>query len=166
MLSAAVLAAMLWYSLRLKRLGLPGNVLAALLASLPFLYGAWSAGSVTRGLPLFALAVPLHFAREIAKDLDDAAADAVVRRTIPVVAGLTVARVACLAPSAAFALLAIAFFARRTVPALALVAASVLCVALAGWRVAAGLEGAPRLLKGAMLFAMAAAAADTVLGGS
>ena len=165
-LSAAVIAAMVWYSVGLKRRGIPGNLLAALLASAPFLYGSWSAGSVGRGAPLFALAVPLHLAREIAKDLDDAPADAAVRRTLPVAAGPRRARAAVLALSVLFALLAVALFARRALPALALVLASVLCVALAGRRVAAGLDGAPRLLKGAMLLAMAAAAADVALRGA
>ena len=162
-LSLLVAAAMLWYSARLKRRGLPGNVLAALLASLPFLYGAWSVGRAERGLALVGLAVPLHFAREVAKDLDDAHADAATRRTLPLSAGAGVARLTVLAASVLFAAVAIAFFARSSAPALALVLAALACAAVAGRRVASSGRGAPRLLKGAMLLAMAALAVECVL---
>jgi hypothetical protein len=64
----------------------------------------------------------------------------------------------------AFGALAIAVFARRTVPSLVLVAGSLVCVAAAGVRVASGSAGAPRLLKAAMLLAMAGAALDSALG--
>src|SRR5918912_1261079 len=82
-LTVIVVALMLSYSPWLKRAGLVGNATVAVLASLPFLYGSWSAGHGTRALPLAAIAAPLHLAREIAKDLDDASADAGRRRTLP-----------------------------------------------------------------------------------
>jgi len=163
-LSAVVVASMVWYSVALKsRRGVAGNVLVALLASLPFLYGAWTAGRPARGLFLVGIAVPLHFAREVAKDLDDAAADAPTRRTLPVVAGARVARVTVLASCALFAVVATAFFARRGLPALALALASAVCAAAAARRVLLAGVGAPTLLKGSMLLAMAALAAESVL---
>ncbi|HEU4565986.1 MAG TPA: UbiA family prenyltransferase, partial [Gemmatimonadaceae bacterium] len=82
LLTIPVLALMRLYSPHLKRRGLPGNIVVAVLASLPFLYGAWAEGAPGAGLRLVAIAAPLHFAREIAKDLDDAAGDAGARATL------------------------------------------------------------------------------------
>lgn len=162
-LSAAVAAAMLWYSAQLKRRGLPGNVLVALVASLPFLYGAWSVARAERGVVLVALAMPLHFAREVAKDIDDAGADAATRRTLPVVAGPRAARLTVLGASALFMTVVTAFFARRSLPALGLASAAVAVVGAAGWRVAASRRGAPRLLKVAMLLSMVALGVECLL---
>ena len=163
-LSVAVVACMLWYSAALKRRrGVVGNLLVALLASLPFLYGAWTAGRPDRGLALVALAMPLHFAREVAKDLDDAAADAPTRRTLPVVAGSRTARLAVLVASALFAVVAAAFFARRGLPALSLLLPALVGVAVAARRVVRAGAGAPTLLKASMLLAMAALAVERIL---
>src|SRR5687768_16386762 len=91
-LTVAVLAIMWVYSARLKRYGIPGNVAVAVLGSLPFLYGAWAVGRVEKGALLVMVAAPLHFAREVAKDLDDASAVAATRRTLPVTSGVGTAR--------------------------------------------------------------------------
>ncbi|HKG94802.1 MAG TPA: UbiA family prenyltransferase [Gemmatimonadaceae bacterium] len=155
-LSAAVVAAMLAYSVWLKPLGLPGNVLAAVLASLPFLYGAWSAGRPAAAAPLLLLAVPLHFAREVAKDIDDAAADAAGgRRTLPLSHGERAAGAAVVIALAFAAGVAAPLAAGRPrFAAFALPAAALF--ATAGRRSVTGRRGAPTLLKAGMLCAMAA----------
>lgn len=163
-LSLLVAMAMLWYSLSLKsRHGLSGNLLVALLASLPFLYGAVTAGRAGRGLVLVGLAMPLHFAREVAKDLDDAAADATRRRTLPLVAGARAARLTVVAATALFALLATGYFARHGAAPLALALTASACAAVAVARLLSARRGVPALLKGSMLLAMGAVAADSVL---
>lgn len=158
-LSVAVVACMVWYSVTLKaRRGVAGNALVSLLASLPFLYGAWTAGRPLSGVALVALAVPLHFAREVAKDLDDVAGDAPARRTLPLVAGAWTARLAVVASASLFGVVAVFFFARGGAAALGLALAAVGCTALAVRRVLSALRGAPAIFKGSMLLAMAALA--------
>lgn len=153
--SLAVLLAMVVYTMVLKRHGFVGNLTVAVLASLPFVYGATSAGNWKAGAELAVVAAPLHLAREIAKDIDDASGDALHRRTIPLVGGVGAAR--------AVVLFSLALFAWRAallssaVPRLptALIPAFVLC-ALGAKRVLAGRPGGPLLLKTAMVAAMAA----------
>lgn len=157
--SAAIVVLMLAYSRWLKRLGLVGNLVVAVTASLPFLYGGWSVGRAAAALPLVAVAVPLHLAREIAKDLDDAPGDAPERRTLPVAAGSAAARAACLAALAAFALVLALFVWRRPRLAPPLLPAVALCLVAAG-RVMASRRGGPLLLKSAMLCALAALAVE------
>ncbi|HUF27520.1 MAG TPA: UbiA family prenyltransferase [Gemmatimonadaceae bacterium] len=160
-LSIAVVALMHSYSRTLAARGAVGNLVVAVLASLPFLYGAWSVGAPEAALPLLALAVPLHFAREVAKDLEDAHADAPLRRTLPVLLGRRGARgvfvIALLVFVAVLARFAVArpLFALLVLPALALCAA-------ATWCVVAERRGSAVLLKSAMLWAMAA----LVVGGA
>ena len=150
--SAVVLLAMALYSTYLKRHGLAGNLLVAILASLPFAYGAWSVGDVRASAPLLAIAVPLHFAREIAKDLDDVAGDRLSRRTLPLSRGASVARAVVIGATviALGALLPLmlqhAVFALLVLPAVAL---SLLAVV----RVARGARGGPLLFKSAMIAA-------------
>ena len=152
--SVAVVAAMHQYSQWVKRHGLAGNVLVAVLASLPFLYGAWSVGRPFEGLPLVSLAIPLHLSREIAKDLDDVAGDRSARRTLPAAYGLHAARAAFTVTTIVF-LGALAAFARGHALVTPLLLASVLLVCAAVWRVLAGRPGGPMLLKSAMICAMA-----------
>ncbi len=52
-----------------------GNGLVAIIASAPFLFGALAAGDINSGLLPFALAVPVHFARELLKDAEDETGD-------------------------------------------------------------------------------------------
>ena len=152
-LSVVVVVLMLAYSTSIKRHGLPGNVLVAVLASLPFLYGAWAVGRPRAALALLGLAIPLHLAREIAKDLEDAAGDAATRRTLPVARGTGAARAALLAALAIF-LAALAAMAWRR-PRFAAAAVPVVVLScLAAWRAAHGQHGGPLLFKSAMVCAL------------
>src|SRR5688572_25602632 len=65
LLTLPVIGLMCAYSTWFKRRGVPGNLLVALLASLPFFYGAWVVGHPARGTLLTIIALPLHFAREV-----------------------------------------------------------------------------------------------------
>jgi geranylgeranylglycerol-phosphate geranylgeranyltransferase len=151
--SAVVLVTMTVYSTRVKRAGVPGNLLVAVLASLPFLYGAWSVGAAGASAPLLAIAIPLHFAREVAKDLDDRAADAAVRSTLPVTYGVSAARVVVIvATVASFIALAPLMIAHHLFAALVMPAV-ILC-ALAVARVSRGRAGGALLFKTAMVCAM------------
>ncbi len=151
--SAGVLLAMAAYSLWLKRTGIAGNLCVAALASLPFVYGAWATGAPGAALPLFALAVPLHLAREIAKDIDDIAGDRTHRATLPVAFGPRVARAAFATALVIFIGVLAIIVARRpllgalVVPALLACGAGARCVAI-------GRPGGARLLKAAMVLAM------------
>ena len=150
----AVVLLMLAYTPWIKPLGLPGNLVVALLASLPFLYGGWSAGNGRPTLALVAIAAPLHLVREIAKDLDDAGADRGTRRTLPIVFGRRAARAGMVAALLAFVAALAPFVAAR--PRIAPVLLPALALALAGaLRALRGERGAPALLKAAMVCAMA-----------
>jgi geranylgeranylglycerol-phosphate geranylgeranyltransferase len=154
-LTAMVLAIAWPYSPYLKRIGLLGNAVVAVIASLPFLYGAWAAGAPGRGLALVAIAVPLHFAREVAKDLNDMAGDASSRRTIPLRHGTGFARLVIVVASLAFvAALAWPAF-RAPLFALALVPAVALSMAGVG-AVVRGARAGPALFKAAMVCALLA----------
>jgi geranylgeranylglycerol-phosphate geranylgeranyltransferase len=143
------------YSTRLKRHGVPGNVAVAVLASLPFLYGATAVGEVGKGALLVAVAAPLHFAREVAKDLDDALADAGTRRTVPVSHGVRTARgmvaggVATYAVAVALLATAYPLFALLLMP-------TIFLAAIAVRRLYADRGGTAQLLKAAMVVAIAA----------
>ena len=153
--SALVLMLAYTYSDHFKRAGLAGNVVVAVLASLPFLYGAWAVGQPARGALLVAIAAPLHFAREVAKDLDDAEGDALHRRTIPLAGGVPIARAVVALGSAAF--LAMLAWPAASSPAfaLALVPAAALALIATGSALR-GRRGSPRLFKAAMVCAMLA----------
>lgn len=153
--TVGVIAAMSLYNRGVKARGIPGNVIVAVVASLPFVFGAWSAGRAGAGLPLFLVGVPLHFAREIAKDLDDADADASYRRTLPLRAGPAVARLVVVSSVALFVIALAPFALRRPMFALVVLPAVALCL-LAARRVLSGQRGTARLLKSAMVVAMAA----------
>ena len=153
--AVGVIAAMTLYNRGVKAHGVPGNLIVAVVASLPFVFGAWSVDSARAGLPLFLVAVPLHFAREIAKDLDDIQGDASYRRTLPLRAGAGTARLVVVTSVALFVVALAPFAVRR--PAFAIVAlpAVALCL-LAARRVLSGQRGTARLLKSAMVVAMVA----------
>jgi geranylgeranylglycerol-phosphate geranylgeranyltransferase len=154
-LTVVVVALMYAYSNGLKRAGLVGNVTVAVLASLPFLYGGWAAGSPSKSVVLVAIAAPLHFAREIAKDIEDAPADAGSRETLPVTGGSEVAAAVLVASLIVFLLLLIPYVVARPLLAVALLPAVAL-VAYAGWCVVKGRRGSPLVFKIAMLCAMGA----------
>ena len=153
MLTVAVVIVMLVYSQLLKRRGVIGNIAVAVLASLPFVYGGWAAGHWTAALPLVAVAIPLHFAREVAKDLEDVAGDVISRRTLPITHGAPVTRVVLLGALALFGLGLWPLVVQR--PRLAaLILPSIVLTAIAttfAWR---GRRGGPALYKAAMACAM------------
>jgi geranylgeranylglycerol-phosphate geranylgeranyltransferase len=154
-LTVAVVAIMWSYSAQLKRYGIPGNIAVAVLGSLPFLYGAWAVDERDKGALLVMVAAPLHFAREVAKDLDDTSADAGTRRTLPIASGIGAARAAfvggVVAYSVAVALLARAYplFATLLVP-------TIFLAGLATRRLYLGRDGSASLLKAAMVVAIVA----------
>lgn len=153
--TAGVLALAYAYSPHFKRGGLAGNVVVAVLASLPFLYGGWAVGQPAQGVLLVAIAAPLHFAREVAKDLDDVKGDAAHRRTIPLAGGVPIARAVVALASAAFLAMLALPAARSPAFALALVPAIGLALIATGSAVR-GRRGSPRLFKAAMVCAMLA----------
>lgn len=154
-LSVAVVALMRLYSPWIKRAGLPGNLVVAVLASVPFLYGGWAAGDPRGALVLVLVGAPLHLAREIAKDLEDAPADRGARRTVPVTAGAGAALAALGAALLLFIALVAPYALARPRVALALLPALAL-VAWGTWAAIRGRRGGPGALKLAMLCAMAA----------
>jgi geranylgeranylglycerol-phosphate geranylgeranyltransferase len=157
--SVAVLLLMRLYSPWIKRSGFAGNLLVSALASLPFLYGSYAVGHVSRGLPLVLIAIPLHLARELAKDLDDREADRLARRTLPVVLGARFARGAIVAALLASAVALASGLAPLVDSPMLLFAALVpamIALALATGRALRGLPGSPAFFKLAMVCAMAA----------
>jgi 4-hydroxybenzoate polyprenyltransferase len=154
-LAVVTAVAMRVYSPSLKRHGLPGNAAVAVLASLPFLWGAWAADAPRAGAMLVLVGAPLHLAREIAKDLDDASADAGRRRTLPVTIGAAGARVTMAGALLVFLVMLVPLARHAPRLAIAIVPAILLAAlaAVISWR---GARGAPALYKGAMLCAMAA----------
>ena len=157
--SVAVLLVMRLYSPWLKRVGLVGNLVVSVLASLPFVYGSYAAGDWARGLPLVLIAVPLHLARELAKDLDDREADRVARRTLPLAAGVPFARIAivvALAASGAALALGLAPLVKSHVLLLLALLPAMLALAFATARAWRGHPGSPAYFKLAMVCAMAA----------
>jgi 4-hydroxybenzoate polyprenyltransferase len=124
------------------------------LASLPFAYGAWSVGRPLDALPLVAVAVPLHLAREIAKDLDDAEADAPTRRTLPVTHGVATTRAILLGAVTLF-LVALGPLVVRRPQLAAFVIPALVLAAVATARAWRGERGGPSLYKAAMACAMA-----------
>lgn len=153
-LTVPVVGVMWIYSRWLKHRGLPGNVAVAVLASLPFLYGAWVVGRARDGLLLVAMAMPLHFAREVAKDLDDARADDGARRTLPLARGVATARRYVRVAVMLFALLVMLIASRYPVLALLLMPTVALAVTATQRLHASVLP--QRLFKVAMVCAIAA----------
>jgi geranylgeranylglycerol-phosphate geranylgeranyltransferase len=157
--SVAVLLLMRLYSPWIKRAGFAGNLLVSALASLPFLYGSDAVGHVSRGFPLVLIAIPLHLARELAKDLDDREADRLARRTLPVVHGARFARgaiVAALLASAVALAFGLAPLVDSPMLLFAALVPAMIALALATGRALRGLPGSPAFFKLAMVCAMAA----------
>lgn len=154
-LTVGVVAIMWTYSARLKRHGIPGNVAVAILGSLPFLYGAWAVNEVEKGALLVGVATPLHFAREVAKDLDDAPADTGRRRTLPIRSGVGSARRAVVGGVVTYSV-AVALLARPYPLFALLLVPTIFLAGLAVRRVHRDRGGAAELLKVAMVCAIAA----------
>ena len=80
------------YNAWLKRRGLMGNVLVALILGLALVYGGWAVGSPAPALVGAAFAFLTTLAREIVKDIEDAEGDAQASaQTLPLVYGLQTA---------------------------------------------------------------------------
>jgi geranylgeranylglycerol-phosphate geranylgeranyltransferase len=159
---AAGNAALLWlYEAFLKRRGAWGNAAIAALVASTFLYGA-----VARGLPeaplvwlLAVLAFLVNLARELLKDVEDMAADAGRRRTLPMQVGVraTVA-MAAFETLAAVVLLGGGWFWLQQWPLALQVALGVACAVLlagAGLAFRSAATG-QRTLKAGMALALAA----------
>lgn len=157
--SVGVLLLMRLYSPWIKGAGPAGNLLVSVLASLPFVYGSYAVGHWALGIPLVLIAIPLHLARELAKDLDDREGDRGARRTLPLALGAPVARVVIIAALLASGL-ALAFGLAPLVRSPALLFAALvpamIALALATARAVRGLPGSPAFFKLAMVCAMAA----------
>jgi geranylgeranylglycerol-phosphate geranylgeranyltransferase len=143
--SVGVIAVMLAYGRIKTQWGVAANVIVAVLASLPFLYGAWAAGSPRIGLILVGIAAPLHFAREVTKDIDDVDGDRGRRRTLPIVSGVGVARNVAMAAAGVFVVAWLAFMHAHWIAWPAAVVA-----------IAASYRASPTLYKTAMAVAMLA----------
>ena len=143
--SIGVIGVMLAYGRIKAQWGVLGNAIVAVLGSMPFVYGSWAAGRPEAGLVLLGIAAPLHFAREIAKDIDDIDGDRGRRQTLPLVAGVGVARMTEVAATVVFIIAWVVFLGGRWIawPAV------LLAIAAAYW-------GMPAIYKGAMAVAMIA----------
>jgi 4-hydroxybenzoate polyprenyltransferase len=143
--SVGVILVMLAYSHIKSQWGVAANAAVAIIGSMPFLYGAWAAGTPEAGFILVGIAAPLHFAREIIKDIDDIDGDRGRRRTLPLVAGVSMARCVAIAATCVFVGVWIAFMGSRWIawPAV------LLAIAAAYW-------GMPTIYKAAMALAMIA----------
>ena len=141
------------YALGFSRQIFLANLLVAVVASMPFVVGAAAVGDAGAGLALLAVAIPLHFAREVMKDLADVEGDAGHRRTVAIAWGAGAARGLAATAVAAYAGVATFLFAYAGLRLLALLPS----VALAWWAAVRGdARRAPHALKLAMLLAMAA----------
>ena len=89
---AVAVGSLLAYELRLKRAGITGNLLVALLTGLVFLYGGGAVGLPVVVVPFAAMAFLATLSREVIKDMEDAAGD-VGRSTLPRTRGLPAATV-------------------------------------------------------------------------
>ncbi len=154
-IALAALAVMLVYSPVLKPHGLLGNVAVAVVASVPFTYGAVAAGWARAGLVPSGIAAILHFAREVVKDIEDVAGDrAIGRRTVPIAYGETAAYVAAAAALVLFVPLSLApWFAGWYGPryGVTVLGLDVLIAALIARLLARRLAGASTALKAAMV---------------
>jgi 4-hydroxybenzoate polyprenyltransferase len=148
-----VIGVMFAYTPLLAGHGVLGNVAVGIVASLPFAYGAWAAGAPRASLPLLAVAIPLHVAREVAKDVEDAAADRMTRRTVPIAHGVHAARRLLIAALVVGLLALIPFGVERPWFA-ALIVPAIIAAALGTRRLFGGRRGAPTLYKIAMACAM------------
>jgi geranylgeranylglycerol-phosphate geranylgeranyltransferase len=143
--SIGVIGVMLAYGRIKSRWGVAGNATVAVLGSMPFLYGAWAAGRPLVGAALLVIAWPLHFAREVSKDIDDIDGDRGRRRTLPIVAGVAMARVVQFAAVCVFCGAWFAFMDRRWIALPAM-----------GLALIAACWGMPAIYKAAMAVAMIA----------
>jgi len=82
-----------WYSARLKRTVLWGNLAVSLVTALAFVFGGIAVGRFRYALVPAVFSFLMHFGREIIKDMEDVGGDAALNAgTFPVVHGLAPAR--------------------------------------------------------------------------
>lgn len=157
------------YSARLKRVPLVGNLAVALVLGLAILYGGLAVGPAAGALWLgAAFAVGSTFAREVAKDLEDVAGDAVEgARTLPIVLGERAAVwIAVAAAGATLAALPLgpAFGLGADFLALALPAAALLLAA--AWVLLGAEHAAEAAGRSSTLFKLAMVAGIVALAGA
>jgi len=159
------------YETAFKRLGLPGNVLIALLVASTFAFGALAAGAAPGEWGLLWLLIAMAFlanvARELLKDIEDMPADSGQRETLPLRAGAGVARLLAFFLVNAAVLLSVLAFIRP--PAgwsglwLAVLAGADLLFVVGSSLAWMDVAQAQRTLKLAMLVALAAFLAGPLL---
>lgn len=160
------------YEWRVKRAGLPGNLLVALLVASTFAFGAVASGSPPASWGLLWLLMGLAFlanaAREVLKDVEDMEADRGVRATLPLRAGPGAARLLAFALVNAAVLISLLAFVRSPPDwwtwwraPLALADIIFLVGAALAW---VSVPSAQRLLKAAMVLALSAFLAGPMLG--
>jgi geranylgeranylglycerol-phosphate geranylgeranyltransferase len=163
----AAMVLMVAYELRLKAVGLPGNLAIGLLTGAPFAFGALATAGPTGfgGVGLSALLLALlatlaTLGREIIKDVEDMAGD-VGRRTLPMRIGA--ARATRLAQAALLAGIVLSPLPALAAPPLGAASLPLVAVADAGLATAALRASQPsraqRLAKLSMLVALLAFAA-------
>ena len=78
-----------WYSARLKRMVLWGNLVVSLMTGMAFLFGGIAVGRIRCAFIPAVFAFFMHFGREIIKDMEDVDGDRVLNaNTFPVVHGI------------------------------------------------------------------------------
>jgi geranylgeranylglycerol-phosphate geranylgeranyltransferase len=87
LIAAVNITLMAAYEKKLKKTGLPGNLVISYLVASLFLFGGAAAGSFSKTLILFPLAFLAILGREIAKDVEDLAGDQINRLTLPMKIG-------------------------------------------------------------------------------
>jgi geranylgeranylglycerol-phosphate geranylgeranyltransferase len=104
-LAAITTSLLVWYSAVLKKQPLSGNVVVSFVSGVAFVYGALAGGNWQAGIAPGVFAFLFHVGREIIKDIEDRLGDARDgARTLPIVYGITIARIAA---SGAFVVLLI-----------------------------------------------------------
>ena len=152
-----------------KARGLPGNLAIGLLAAAPFVLGAMAAGGLAwAALAVAGLAALATVGREVLKDVEDEAADAGHRRTLPMRIGRTrAARVAAGFLGAAALLSPVPWLLENVLgwaylPAVGLADACFLAAAVIGHR---SPGRAQRLAKAGMVLALVALVAGRLTWG-
>jgi len=108
-LTALTTSLLFWYSAVLKKQPLSGNLVVSFVSGVTFVYGALAGGSWQAGIAPGVFAFLFHFGREIIKDIEDRPGDSQDgARTLPIVYGITTARVVA---SSAFIVLLICMLA-------------------------------------------------------
>lgn len=160
------------YEAWFKRAGLPGNVVVALLVASTFAFGAVATGTPPAEWGLLWLLIAMAFlanvARELLKDVEDVDADRGERTTLPLQAGPGLTRLlAFFLINAAVVLSILAFFRSPSdwwFPWLGVLALADLVFIVASCLAWMHVGQAQRLLKLAMLLALAAFLAGPLLG--